>query len=109
MIMLLFVNYLSTDSTYAARVISKAIAPIPVRMTKLYSRGHTTSSLMKEDSMKRAYAELVLAAESQSLLLTSDSTYGKCMNWMSRSSSNVIIRAPYVKTNAKPGMRSSFF
>ena len=101
--------YLSTDSTYAARVISKAIAPIPVRMTKLYSRGHTTSSLMKEDSMKRAYAELVLAAESQSLLLTSDSTYGKCMNWMSRSSSNVIIRAPYVRTNAKPGMRSSFF
>ena len=59
--------------------------------------------------MKRAYAELVLAAESQSLLLTSDSTYGMCMKWMSRSSSNVIIRAPYVKTNAKPGMRSSFF
>ena len=101
--------YLSTDSTYAARVISKAIAPIPVRMTKLYSRGHTTSSLMKDDSMKRAYAELVLAAESKSLLLTSDSPYGKCMKWMSRSSSNMIIRAPYVKTNAKPGMRSSFF
>ena len=101
--------YLSTDSTYAARVISEAIAPIPVRMTTLYSRGHTTSSLMKDDSVKRAYAELVLAAESQSLLLTSDSTYGRCMKWMSRSSSNVLIDAPYVKTNAKPGMRSSFF
>ena len=101
--------YLSTDSTYAARVISEAIAPIPVRMTHLYSRGHSTDRLMKDDAMKRAFVELVLAAESQSLLLTSESTYGKSVNWMSRSSSNVLIDAPYVPTNATVGQRSSFF
>lgn len=97
--------YLSTDSSLAAKLISDALQPIPIKTTNLYHRGHTSLGLGDDTTIKRALVELHLVSQSRSLLLTSASTFSQIVKWMSDSSQIDVIDAPYTHTNATWGKR----
>ncbi len=97
--------YLSTDSSLAARNISDALQPIPVKSTNLYHRGHTSLGLGDDTTIKRALVELHLVSQSRALLLTSASAFSQLIHWMSDCSFIEMIHAPYTHTNATWGKR----
>ena len=97
--------YLSTDSSLAAKLISDALQPIPIKSTNLYHRGHTSLGLGDDTTIKRALVELHLVSQSRSLLLTSASTFSQIVKWMSDCSQVDAIIAPYTHTNATWGKR----
>ena len=88
--------YLSTDSSIAAETIAKALAPVPVKVTTVMKRGHTETALVDDNALKRSMLELILGAESQSLLVSSASGFSRVMMWMDETKSVEKINAPYV-------------
>ena len=88
--------YLSTDSSIAAETIAKALAPVPVKVTTVMKRGHTETALVDDNALKRSMLELILGAESQSLLVSSASGFSRVMMWMDETKSVEKIKAPYV-------------
>lgn len=93
--------YLSTDSTIAYRNISEALYPMRVVTTDLYHRGHTTTSRVETQAIKRAYIDLYLMSESQRLLLSSHSSFSRIIRWMSGAENITYIQAPYSFGGAK--------
>ena len=93
--------YLSTDSTIAYRNISEALYPMRVVTTDLYHRGHTTTSRVETQAIKRAYIDLYLMSESQRLLLSSHSSFSRIIRWMSGAENITYIQAPYSFDKAK--------
>ena len=88
--------YLSTDSSIAAETIKKALAPIPVKVTNVMKRGHTETALVDDNALKRSMLEIILCAESQSLLVSSASGFSRVMMWMDDTKEVEKIKAPYV-------------
>ena len=103
--------YLSTDSTIAYNTISKALYPMRVVTTDLYHRGHTTTTRVETQTIKRAYIDLYLVSESQRLLLSSHSSFSRIIRWMSSAENITYIQAPYsfgeAKSNKQAGRRIS--
>ena len=93
--------YLSTDSTIAYRNISEALYPMRVVTTDLHHRGHTTTSRVETQAIKRAYIDLYLMSESQRLLLSSHSSFSRIIRWMSGAENVTYIQAPYSFGEAK--------
>lgn len=101
--------YLSTDSSFAAAYIVESMKPVTVVSTNLYCRGHSTIGLTSNSTLLRALMELHLVSQSNSLLLTSSSTFSRIIRWMSNASRVMVIHAPYTNTNASWGnVRSKF-
>ena len=97
--------YLSTDSTIAYRNISEALYPMRVVTTDLYHRGHTTTSRVETQAIKRAYIDLYLVSESRHLLLTSYSSFSRCVRWMSGIFNASSISVNLTDTHIKWGSR----
>ena len=97
--------YLSTDSTIAYRNISEALYPMRVVTTDLYHRGHTTTSRVETQAIKRAYIDLYLVSESRQVLLTSYSSFSRCVRWMSGIFNASSISVNLTDTHIKWGSR----
>lgn len=88
--------YLATDSSIAFQQLNRSLAPIPVKSTSLYSRGHSENIVVHEDSLRRSIIELYLMVSSRSLLLSSHSGYSRVIRWIGNPRIVRWIRAPYV-------------
>ena len=88
--------YLATDSSIAFQQLNQSLAPIPVKSTTLYSRGHSENIVVHEDSLRRSIIELYLMVSSRSLLLSSHSGYSRVIRWIGNPRIVRWIRAPYV-------------
>ena len=97
--------YLSTDSTIAYRNISEALYPMRVVTTDLYHRGHTTTNRVETQAIKRAYIDLYLVSESRQVLLTSYSSFSRCVRWMSGIFNASSISVNLTDTHIKWGSR----
>ena len=88
--------YLSTDSSIAAETIKKALSPVPVNVTTILKKGHTETALVDDNALKGSILDLILGAESKSLLVSSESGFSRVMMWMDETKEVSIINAPYV-------------
>lgn len=88
--------YLATDSSIAFQQLNRSLAPIPVKSTSLYSRGHSENIVVHEDSLRRSIIELYLMVSSKSVLLSSHSGYSRVISWIGNPKLIQWIRAPYV-------------
>lgn len=87
--------YLATDSSYAYRNLTASLYPIEVKATSLYKRGHTDQGSVTKLVIRRSILELFLIVQSQSLLLSSASSYSRLIRWMSHAKVLNFINAPY--------------
>lgn len=87
--------YLSTDSSIAAKAIADAMKPIPVKSASKYYRGHTETALVDNNALKRSLMELILTAESQSLIISSSSGFSLMIKWLAGLPKVTTIQAPY--------------
>lgn len=78
--------YLATDSSIAFQQLNQSLAPIPVKSTTLYSRGHSENIVVQEDSLLRFIIELYLMVSSKSVLLFSHSGYSRVIGRIGNAS-----------------------
>lgn len=97
--------FLATDSSAAAKQLSRRLAPIQVKTVNVYSRGHTDSRIIREDGLRRSLIEVFLMAQSRTLLLSSNSGFSGLINWIAEPEGVQRIQAPYVLLK---GVKSPF-
>lgn len=74
--------YLATDSTIAANQLKESLFPIQVRMTQLYTRGHSEYRVLHETTLRRSIIELYLMVPSNRLLLMVSSGFSRMIAWI---------------------------
>ena len=75
--------------------------------TDLYHRGHTTTTRVETQAIKRAYIDLYLVSESRHLLLMSRSSFSRIIQWMSGAKYIKYVKAPYSFVNVTYGERKN--
>ena len=93
--------YLATDSTIAANQLKESLFPIQVRMTQLYTRGHSEYRVLHETTLRRSIIELYLMVPSNRLLLMVSSGFSHMIAWITTARRIDRIRAlPVILKNA---------